>query len=239
MRAAVSRLPKYRSPGGALLALPAQVPSSPSLSRLTMLARPAPDDDLLNLPDVSVASDTVIYSPMLPASVSFTSLPTQPTMSGSRSLTTLIRDLHAEFADLTDIMNESFPPSMESDEEDEEDANLGLESPGASSDSSDGSISLVLDDLERLAVTVKALPIPRPPSLTKDEWQNALESPDPRFSGHFEDKMPKMPKRAKSGVSKKVFPRKSEPTIVQSVRVSPVAHARADGVVYRRSTSIW
>lgn len=107
-------------------------------------------------------------------------VPSQPSMSGSRSLTTLIRDLHAEFPELDD-MKSSWTISLTSEVLD--DTPLDLISAGSSD--SLPSISSLLDELELISSTVMVLPVPRPPSLSPADWERALDSPDPTQSSHI------------------------------------------------------
>lgn len=108
-------------------------------------------------------------------------VPTQPAVSGSRSLTTLLRDLNAEFADLDDLLHDDSLASsfVEFDDLPADDSLDGISTASLLQSAS------LLDELELVASTVKALPVPRPPSLSVAEWENALDSPDPRFSSHF------------------------------------------------------
>lgn len=100
-----------------------------------------------------------------------------PAVSRSRSLTTLIRDLHTEFSDLDEALKaDRSKLSLESEARD---------ATGRSADSLEHlhtavdsfSFSSLLDELDIVAETARTLPIPRPPSLSVDEWECALDSP--------------------------------------------------------------
>lgn len=111
--------------------------------------------------------------------------------SSSRSLTTLIRDLHAEFPELDDIDDDSWAQSLASDEDNTLDKIKTLPTPVKASSSS-SSVSSLLCKLELLAASVKALPVPRPPSLSSMDWKSALVSPDTELFAYslFDEEFP-------------------------------------------------
>ena len=103
--------------------------------------------------------------------------------SSSRSLTTLIRDLHAEFPELDDIDDDSWAQSLTADDDKAPDEIPAFPTPVKRSTSS-SSVSSVLCELELLAASVRALPVPRPPSLSSADWKSALDSPDTDLFAH-------------------------------------------------------
>ena len=101
-----------------------------------------------------------------------------PAVSRSRSLTTLIRDTSANLPDADDLLHDESLASSFVDFDDfpaddlDNSANISLIQ----------SVSL-LDELDSLASTVRSLPLPTS-SLSVTEWENALDTPDPRLSSH-------------------------------------------------------
>ncbi|KAJ3524029.1 hypothetical protein NM688_g8633 [Phlebia brevispora] len=112
-----------------------------------------------------------------------TNSPAIGSSTSSRSLTTLIRDLHAEFPELEDLNDDSWVQSLASDEarllhKPQRRHTVPSGTPNAST-----SLSSLLHELELVATAVKTLPVPRPPSLSAADWEAALESPDSEYFG--------------------------------------------------------
>ncbi len=101
------------------------------------------------------------------------SLSSYPTLS-NQSLRTLVRDLYADFPEMLPLDGVSWVETPGHPDGELENPLAAFPDPLASSGELQ-SISSILEELELVAANAKALPIPRPPSLSLAEFHYALD----------------------------------------------------------------